>query len=70
MGAVLAETTGATDAWAGIINSLTGQFSVEQIVPVVTTALAAAVVLAFFWWGVRKVLRIIMSAFRKGRVSV
>ena len=68
---VLAETTaGATDAWAGIINSLTGQFSVTQIVPVVTTALAAAVVLAFFWWGVRKVLRIIMSAFRKGRVSV
>lgn len=56
--------------WAGVITTLTGQFSVAEIVPVVTTALTAAVVLAFFWWGVRKVLRIIMSAFRKGRVSV
>lgn len=58
------------DAWAGIITALANQFSVAEIVPVVTTALTTAVVLAFFWWGVRKVLRIIMSAFRKGRVSV
>lgn len=56
--------------WAGVISALTSQFSVAQIVPVLTTALSTAVVLAFMWWGVRKVLRIIMSAFRKGRVSV
>lgn len=58
------------DKWAGVITTLTGQFSVENIVPVLTKAAAAAVVLAFMWWGIRKVVKIIMAAFRKGRVSL
>lgn len=58
------------DKWAGVITTLTGQFSVENIVPVLSTAAAAAVVLAFMWWGIRKVVKIIMAAFRKGRVSL
>lgn len=58
------------DKWAGVITTLTGQFSVENIVPVITTAASAAVVLAFMWWGIRKVVKIIMAAFRKGRVSL
>lgn len=58
------------DKWAGVISTLTGQFSVENIVPVLSTAAAAAVVLAFMWWGIRKVVKIIMAAFRKGRVSL
>lgn len=56
--------------WAGVITTLTGQFSVANIVPVLATAAAAAVVLAFMWWGIRKVVKIIMAAFRKGRVSL
>lgn len=68
----LAETAGggAMDAWSGVITSLTNQFSVANIVPVLTTAAATAVVLAFMWWGIRKVVKIIMAAFRKGRVSL
>lgn len=58
------------EAWAGVINTLTGQFSVVNIVPVLTTAATTAVVLAFMWWGIRKVVKIIMAAFRKGRVSL
>lgn len=58
------------DKWDGVISTLTGQFSVENIVPVLSTAAAAAVVLAFMWWGIRKVVKIIMAAFRKGRVSL
>lgn len=56
--------------WAGVISTLNGQFSVANIVPVLTNAAAAAVVLAFMWWGIRKVVKIIMAAFRKGRVSL
>lgn len=58
------------DQWAGVISTLTGQFSVANIVPVLSAAAATAVVLAFMWWGIRKVVKIIMAAFRKGRVSL
>lgn len=56
--------------FAAVISALTAQISVANIVSVLATAVTAAVGIAFMWWGVRKVIRVIMSAFRKGRVSV
>ena len=56
--------------WSSVISALTDQINVSSVVAVLATFVAAGVGLAFMWWGVRKGIRSLMSAFRKGRVSV
>lgn len=56
--------------WASVISALTAQISVTTIVGVLATTVAAGVGLVFMWWGLRKAVRTIMAAFRKGRMSV
>lgn len=70
----LAEGTGtsvvsSTD-WQPIIDAITPQVSVSTIVGVLATAVAAVIGLVFMWWGARKGVRMLMAAFRKGKVSV
>lgn len=60
---------GAPD-FSAIISAITKVISVEQILGVLTTVIAVAVAFVFFWWGARKVTRVVMSAFRRGRLSV
>ena len=68
---LLAETVPVTsDAWASVITALTAQISVESIVAVLAVLVGAVIGIVFMWWGVRKVVGAIMSAFRKGRVSL
>lgn len=59
----------ATD-WASVITAMTGQISVETIVAVLATLVTAGIGLVFLWWGVRKAVGSLMSAFRKGRISI
>lgn len=56
--------------WASVISALTGQISVSTIVGVIAATAAAGVGLVFMWWGVRKAVRALMAAFKKGRLSV
>lgn len=56
--------------WSSVITALTGQISVSTIVGVIATTAAAGVGLVFMWWGVRKAVRALMAAFKKGRLSV
>ena len=44
--------------WSSVISAMTGQISVSTIV------------LVFMWWGVRKAIRSLMAAFRKGKMSI
>lgn len=53
-----------------VLEVLQGQISVSTVVGVLGIAAGAAVGLAFMWWGVRKLTRVLMSAFKKGRVSL
>lgn len=53
-----------------VLTALQGQISVSTVVGVLAVAAGAAVGLAFMWWGVRKLTRVLMSAFKKGRVSL
>lgn len=53
-----------------VLTALTSQISVSTVVGVLATAASAAVGLVFMWWGVRKVAQVLMSAFKKGRVSL
>lgn len=56
--------------WADVITSLTNQVSVSTVVGVLATTVAAGIGLVFMWWGLRKAVRTIMGAFRKGKLSV
>lgn len=53
-----------------ILETLQSQISVSTIVGVLGIAAGAAVGLAFMWWGVRKLTRVLMAAFKKGKVSL
>lgn len=56
--------------FTSILSALQGQISVATVVEVLAVLAGAAVGLAFMWWGVRKLVRVIMAAFKKGKVSL
>ena len=56
--------------WADVLTPLTAQISVSTVVAVLATLVTAGVGLTFMWWGVRKALSSLMSAFRKGRLKI
>lgn len=53
-----------------VLTAIQAQISVSTIVEVLAVLVGACVGLAFMWWGVRKLVRAIMSAFKKGKVSL
>lgn len=53
-----------------VLDAVTGQLSVSTIVGVLGAAAGAAVGLVFMWWGVRKLIGILMNAFRKGKLGL
>lgn len=59
-----------SSSFSGIISAITGQISVTTVAEVLTYAAGIAIALVFFWWGVRKALKVLMGAWRKGRMSV
>ncbi|CUP05405.1 MULTISPECIES: hypothetical protein [Hungatella] len=67
-----ASDSGAVTAadWAPVITNLTAQISVSTIIAALATFMAAGIGLVFMWWGLRKAVRTIMAAFRKGKLSV
>lgn len=72
---VMASATGGTTTvtandWQPVIDALTAQVSVSTIVAVLAVVVAACVGLVFMWWGVRKAVRALMAAFRRGKISV
>lgn len=53
-----------------VLQALQAQISVATVVEVLAVLAGACVGLAFMWWGVRKLVRALMSAFKKGKVSL
>lgn len=56
--------------WSAVLNAMTAQISVSTIVGVIAATITAGIGLVFMWWGVRKLVRVIMGAFRRGKLSV
>ena len=56
--------------WSSVISAMTAQINVTTIVGVLVTLIVSGIGLVFLWWGVRKAIRALMSAFKKGKVSV
>lgn len=67
--ALTATTVTSTD-FASIITALQSQISVATVVEVLAYVAGAVVGLVFMWWGVRKVVGALMSAFKKGKISI
>lgn len=67
--AIQAAAAVTTSDFQTVIDALTAQVSVSTVVAVIAGGMAACVGLAFMWWGVRKLIRMIMAAFKKGKVS-
>lgn len=55
--------------FTSVLSAVTDQISVATVVEVLAVGAGAAVGLVFMWWGVRKLIKILMSAFRKGKLS-
>lgn len=70
MHGVLAAEAVGPEAWSSVMTALTGQISVSSVVGVLATLVTAGIGLVFMWWGVRKAMRSLMSAFRKGKMSL
>lgn len=71
LGLLTGTTTVVTSAdWQSVIDAITSQISVSTVVGVLAVVVAACVGLAFMWWGLRKAISALMSAFKKGKVSV
>lgn len=64
----LADATTGTDlsTWLTSITGALGDFSVTNLITIVTAVLGITVGLAIFWFALRFVLRKVQKAFRKG----
>lgn len=52
-----------------VIDAITAQISVTQVVGVLAAAAAIAITFVFMWWGVRKVTRMVMGSARSGKIN-
>lgn len=52
------------------LDELTATISIGNIITIVVSVIGASILLVFFWWGLRKIIRAVMNAFRKGKLSV
>ena len=60
----------AVSAVQSVFNDVTGTINIGNVVSILAIVVGACVGLVLMWFGIRKVIRIIMGAFRKGKISV
>lgn len=65
-----ASTVVSAADWSEVMKALTNQISVSTIIGVLTTLVTAGIGLVFMWWGVRKALGSLMSAFTRGKMKL
>ena len=56
--------------FSSILTNLQAQLSVSTVVEVLAIVAGACVGLVFMWWAVRKIVHALMSAFKKGKLSI
>lgn len=62
--------TEAVSAVQSVFTDVTGTINIGNIVSILGIVVGACVGLVLMWFGIRKVIKIIMGAFRKGKISV
>ena len=53
-----------------LIDSLTSQISPSTVISILALVVGSGTALALTWFGVRKVVSVIMTAFQKGKVRI
>ena len=66
---LLATATPAVDLSA-VTTALTSSLSAGTITSIIGTVLGASMGLFLVWWGARKLINAVQSAFKNGKVSV
>lgn len=64
------DASAAVSAISSGFSQITGTLKISNLIAVLGVALGSAVAFFFFWWGIRKVVRAVTAAFKKGRISV
>lgn len=60
----------AVSAMQAGFNEVTSTISIGNVITVILAVIGVCVGFVFFWWGIRKVVRMVMAAFKKGKISV
>lgn len=60
----------AVSAVQSVFTNVTGTINISSVVQILAIVVGACVGLVLMWFGIRKVIKIIMGAFRKGKISV
>lgn len=63
-----ASTAVSSTDWQPVLDAMTAQISVTTVVGVIAAGVGAGIGLVFMWWGVRKLARTLMAAFRSGKL--
>lgn len=63
-------TNEAVSAAKSLMESATGTLSIGNIVAIVGAGIGAVIGLFLAWWGARKLVTMLMGAFKKGKVKL
>lgn len=71
---VASGTTEATeqityDLFAPIVQAFNNQINPGTIIAILAGVIAAGIALVFMWWGLRKLVAVLMTAFKKGKLK-
>lgn len=64
------DTNEAVSAAQSMLQQATSTLNITNIVAIVGGGIAAVIGLFLAWWGVRKLMGMLMNVFKKGRVSL
>lgn len=71
--AILASGSAATVItpadWKSVLDAMVAQISIPTVVGVLASCVGVGIGLVFMWWGVRKTARVLMAAFRNGKLK-
>lgn len=62
--------TEAVSAAKNLLSSATGTLNIGNIVAIVGAGIGAVIGLFLAWWGARKLVRMLVNTFQKGKVSM
>lgn len=66
----LASGTEAVSAAKALLDDATATLNIGNIVAIVGAGIGAVIGIFLAWWGARKLVRMLMAAFKKGKVSM
>lgn len=64
------DATEAVTAAETVLASVTAVLNITNIAAILSACIGSATLLFLAWWGVRKVVRVTVNAFAKGKLSI